>query len=80
MRANDPITRFRAYLEIKGLWNDDAESKASKSVTQLVKDAASNAEKIVHPDVRSLFDDVYTEQTWNLKKEVEELVDEIGET
>ncbi len=80
MRAKDPITGFRAYLEGRGLWDEEAESKARKSITQLVKDAASMAEKIPHPNVRSLFDDVYSEQTWNLKREAEQLLEEIGET
>lgn len=80
MRTKDPITGFRAYLEGRSLWDEEAESKARKSITQLVKDAASMAEKIPHPNVRSLFDDVYSEQTWNLKREAEQLLEEIGET
>ncbi len=80
MRTKDPITGFRAYLEGRSLWDEEAESKARKSITQLVKDAVSMAEKIPHPNVRSLFDDVYSEQTWNLKREAEQLLEEIGET
>ncbi|MGD0636800.1 MAG: pyruvate dehydrogenase (acetyl-transferring) E1 component subunit alpha [Nitrososphaerales archaeon] len=78
MRSKDPVARFGDYLRERGVWTDEDESDARQSMHDLVKEAVARAEKFPHPDVRSLFDDVYSEQTWNLRAEADELAEEIG--
>jgi len=78
MRSKDPIARFGDYLRERRVWTDEDESDARQSMHDQVKEAVARAEKFPHPDVRSLFDDVYAEQTWNLRAEAAELAEEIG--
>lgn len=78
MRSKDPIARFGERLRELGVWTDEDESDARRSMHTQVKEAIARAEKFPHPDVRSLFEDVYAEQTPNLRAEADELSEEIG--
>lgn len=79
MRANDPLLRFGKDLIQNGILGERQDAELHAELLQQVKDAFAIAEKVPHPPVRSLFDDVYAQQTWNLKREAEELVQETGE-
>ena len=78
MRSNDPIKLFERYLRERGFWTDEDEEDARRSMHDQVKEAVARAEKLPHPGVRSLFEDVYAEQTWNLRSESDELSEETG--
>lgn len=78
MRSKDPLRRFRDHLVVRGVWSEEEQSSTEESILKQVKDAAGAAESIPKPDVRTLFDDVYGEPTWNLKRESEELLEETG--
>jgi pyruvate dehydrogenase E1 component alpha subunit len=78
MRSKDPIMRFQQELRERGVWTDEDESEAKKTMLEQVKAAIARAEAVPHPGVRSLFEDVYSEQTWNLRSEADELSEETG--
>jgi len=57
----DPVKRFRAYLEGKGLWNPEMETQiAEKHDTEITRVLAM-ADKLGPPPLESMFDDVYEE-------------------
>ena len=66
-KIDNPIVRFRLYMESKGWWNGE-EEEALK--TRLKKDALTalkRAESLKRSDLRDLFTDVYGgEEPWNL--------------
>jgi TPP-dependent pyruvate/acetoin dehydrogenase alpha subunit len=76
--ASDPIKRFRAYCENKGLWHaaDEAElrQKFDDRFAAIVKDAESVGPR---PPVASLFDDVYAERPWHIEEQARDLESKI---
>lgn len=54
-----PINRFRAYLEIKGYWDAEAEQKFLEESKKNVLKAFSDAEKKPKPAWTEMFNDVY---------------------
>jgi 2-oxoisovalerate dehydrogenase E1 component alpha subunit len=78
MRSKDPIKKFQQHLQERGIWSDEDESEAKKTTLGQVKAAIARAEKVPQPGVRSIFEDVYSEQTWNLRAEADELSEETG--
>ncbi|RPA86252.1 hypothetical protein BJ508DRAFT_411433 [Ascobolus immersus RN42] len=72
-RRDDPITRFRKYLENKGLWDSSKEEDLRKTVKKEVMNAFMAAEKERKPRVREMFGDTFKEETPVLKKQREEL-------
>jgi len=43
-RARDPLPRFRAYLERRGLWNDEAETTAADEALSRIDSVVLQAE------------------------------------
>lgn len=77
--SNNPISRFRAYISSKGLWDDELETKFREQVRKDVLEALGKAEKLKKPPVSEMFKDVYDEMPWNLQEQqaqLEELVKE----
>ncbi|CAK9153570.1 unnamed protein product [Ilex paraguariensis] len=57
--AQDPVTRFRKWIEMKGWWSAEAESEFRSSVRKQVLNAIQVAEKVEKPPIKELFTDVY---------------------
>jgi pyruvate dehydrogenase E1 component alpha subunit len=77
-RLEDPIDRFNIELARRGLWTEEEDSRTRRAMLERVKEAVAQAEKVPHPDVRTLFEDVYSELPWNLRREMDELLEETG--
>jgi pyruvate dehydrogenase E1 component alpha subunit len=78
MRSKDPIRRFREQLEREGLWTASEESRAHQRLLAHVKEAIVRAEKVPRPQVQSLFDDVYSRPTLNLRRQAQDLLEELN--
>ncbi len=74
-RRDNPITRFRKYLENEGLWNDEKESEARIRLKKEIMKAFQQAEKEKKPELSSMFNDMYEELTPDLKQQKAELKD-----
>jgi 2-oxoisovalerate dehydrogenase E1 component alpha subunit len=72
-RRDNPITRFRKYLESQGLWDDEKEKEARERIRKEVLRAFAQAEKEKKPPIRSMFEDIYEELTPDLEAQVREL-------
>ena len=72
--CRDPIRRFRAYLEGKGLWNADEErafvQRCEQEFAALVAEVESLPSK---SPLATMFDDVYAERPWHLDEQFAEL-------
>jgi len=55
----DPISRVKAYLARKGLWNEEMEKQASEDQLKQIDDAVEKAEQF-KPDPATMFEDVYS--------------------
>jgi 2-oxoisovalerate dehydrogenase E1 component alpha subunit len=72
-RRDNPITRFRKYLESQGLWDEEKEKEARDRIRKEVLKAFARAEKEKKPPIRSMFEDVYEELTPDLVAQMGEL-------
>lgn len=78
-RKYDPLKRFRIYLESKGLWSEDDENEEIKKIEEEINIIINEMENTPPPDPRTLFEDVYAEMPWNLREQMELLLDELKE-
>jgi TPP-dependent pyruvate/acetoin dehydrogenase alpha subunit len=76
-RKNDPLKRFKIYLESKGLWNDDEENETVKKIEEEINMIINEMENTPPPDPKTLFEDVYAEIPWHLKEQMELLLEEL---
>jgi 2-oxoisovalerate dehydrogenase E1 component alpha subunit len=72
-RRDNPITRFRKYLESQGLWDEEKEKEARLEIRKEILKAFAQAEREKKPPLRSLFEDVYEEMTPDLKAQMTQL-------
>ncbi|KAG1772348.1 thiamine diphosphate-binding protein [Suillus occidentalis] len=72
-KIDNPITRFRLFMESRGWWNETEEEELKSRLKQDVLAAFKRAETLKKPDLAELFTDVYAEEPWNIREQREEL-------
>ncbi|KAF7422680.1 hypothetical protein PC9H_010836 [Pleurotus ostreatus] len=73
-KIDNPITRFRLFLESQGWWDAQAEEELKDRLKADVMKAFKRAESLPKPELKELFTDVYGgEEPWNLKEQRAEL-------
>lgn len=66
-RIDNPISRFKSYLESRGWWNEAEEEELKARLKKQVMDAFKKAEVLKRPELGELFSDVYGgEEPWNI--------------
>ena len=66
-KVDNPIVRFRLFLESKGWWDATSEEELKKRHRNDVMKALKAAENAPRPELSELFTDVYGgEEPWNL--------------
>ncbi|MCO4760598.1 MAG: hypothetical protein KC502_03795 [Myxococcales bacterium] len=68
-----PLKRLRAYLETKGLWDEAREQACITASSERVISALGVAEGKPHPDLDTVFDDVFAERPAHLQAQYSEL-------
>ncbi|KAL0960980.1 hypothetical protein HGRIS_005977 [Hohenbuehelia grisea] len=73
-RIDNPITRFRLFMESQGWWNAEREEDLKARLKADVLKAFKRAESMPRCELKELFADVYGgEEPWNIKAQREEL-------
>jgi len=73
-RIDNPISRFKLFLESQGWWNEDEEEALKARLRKDVLEAFKKAEARKRNNLGELFTDVYGgEEPWNIKEQREEL-------
>ena len=73
-RVDNPIARFRLFLESQGWWNGEEEEELKTRLKAEVMKAFKKAESAPRPPLGEMFTDIYAgEMPWNLKEQREEL-------
>ncbi|PPR02841.1 hypothetical protein CVT24_002319 [Panaeolus cyanescens] len=73
-RIDNPITRFRLFMESRGWWNNDAETELKARLKADVMKAFKRAETMKRAELGELFTDVYGgQEPWNIKEQRQEL-------
>lgn len=78
-RQKDPIERFKAYLEARGLWDAAKDEALWTRCRETVNQAIQENERVPRPELISLFSDVYAEMPASLQKALDEERDARGE-
>ena len=66
-RLDNPIVRFRLFLESRGWWSKEEETALVQRLKEEVNAAYKKAEKLPKPPVEEMFMEVYGgELPWNL--------------
>ncbi|KAF5382627.1 hypothetical protein D9615_003015 [Tricholomella constricta] len=73
-RIDNPIARFRLFMESQGWWNAEAEEELKTRLKADVMKAFKKSETLKRCELGELFTDVYGgEEPWNIKEQREEL-------
>lgn len=70
---DSPATRFRKYLEKRGLWSEEEETSLKKTTRAEILKAFMEAEKVKKPKVSQLFTDVYDDVPQHLIEQQKDL-------
>ena len=73
-RSKDPVTRLRGYLEKKGLWSAEKQTKLEEDVANELGECVKLAEKAPPPPLESMFEDVFEERPGHLKEQRDQLL------
>jgi 2-oxoisovalerate dehydrogenase E1 component alpha subunit len=74
----DPVERLRDHLIALGEWTMDDQTALEKEAADLVRAAGKEAEAVgtlgqSRPSVKEMFEDVYKEQPWHIRRQRQEL-------
>lgn len=74
----DPVERLRDYMIAAGLWSMDEQAALEKEAVAMVRAAGKEAEAVgtlgqSRPSVKEMFEDVYKEQPWHIRRQRQEL-------
>ncbi|KAH6912674.1 branched-chain alpha-keto acid dehydrogenase E1-alpha subunit [Coprinopsis sp. MPI-PUGE-AT-0042] len=73
-RLDNPILRFRYFMESRGWWNGEAEEELKARLKSDVMKAFKRSESLPRWELGELFNDVYGgEEPWNIKEQRQEL-------
>ena len=72
-KPRDPFVRLRLYLKGKGLWNEEAEERATEEGQRQIDEAVKEAEAVPAPAPEDIFQYVFSEMTPPLKEQLEYL-------
>ncbi|CAL1712485.1 unnamed protein product [Somion occarium] len=73
-RIDNPIARFRKFLDARGWWSDAEEDAYKDRVKKEIMKAFRRGETMQHHPVSEMFNDVYGgQEPWNIKEQREEL-------
>jgi Dehydrogenase E1 component len=66
-RIDNPIVRFRLFMESRGWWSSDEEEELKARLKKDVMNAFKHAEGLKRHELKELFTDVYGgEEPWNI--------------
>jgi pyruvate dehydrogenase E1 component alpha subunit len=77
-RKRDPIVRFQQYLRQRKLWDEAFEQSTVEGAKQEIADAVKKAEEREPLPPEALFDDVYMNLTPQLRRQRQELLDQLA--
>jgi pyruvate dehydrogenase E1 component alpha subunit len=67
--AKDPLVRFRAFLEAKGLWNEEEEKKVIEQTKEEIKEAIQKVDQYPKQKVTNLIENMYEKMPATLKEQ-----------
>lgn len=78
-QRDHPILRLRSFLKNKNWFNEEEEKQYKEDVRKEIMTAIVKAEKLLKPNIRDLFTDVYEEFPEHLKEQYQDLVKHVSD-
>ena len=75
-RRQDPVDKFKRFLEVKNIWNDEMEARLRAESEALIDDAVQYMESSALPNPESIIEDVYADVPSSLREQFDDLADE----
>ena len=72
-KKKEPVERLKKFMQAKGLWSEKFEQDIIAEATKVAEESIAYAETIPSQELDELFKNIFSEMTWNLKEELEEL-------
>ncbi|PSR71985.1 hypothetical protein EW026_g4902 [Hermanssonia centrifuga] len=73
-RIDNPISRFRLFLESRGWWSAEDEERYKEQVKKQIMQAFKRGENLPRHELKEMFTDVYSgEEPWTITEQREEL-------
>lgn len=70
MKSDNPLSRFRLFLEARGWWSASEEENLKSRLREEVLKALKRAESKKRHELQELFEDVYAgPEPWNIVRE-----------
>jgi pyruvate dehydrogenase E1 component alpha subunit len=69
--ARDPIARFRAYMQQRGLWDEKKEKEWADEASRIVEEEVKRAEGYAPPTLDDAFAHTYGSMPKDLKEQLE---------
>ncbi|MBP2099204.1 pyruvate dehydrogenase (acetyl-transferring) E1 component subunit alpha [Enterococcus rivorum] len=66
----DPLTRFRKYLEAKGLWSEEKEEQVIEQTKEEIKTAISEADRVPKQKVSDFLKSMFEVQPQSIKEQI----------
>ena len=76
-RSRDPLTRFKMYIENKGIWNDDLEAGMQTEIKAEINAAVEKFESQTEFKPDAPFDHVYGTTHPEIERQRAEFLDEL---
>jgi pyruvate dehydrogenase E1 component alpha subunit len=78
--TRDPIARTKAYLESKGLWDDEKQTALNERAKTIIHEAIDAALSIEKPDTEGMFRHTFAELPQQIEKQMQTMrTDSIGQ-
>ena len=74
----DPVERLKGHLIAVGAWSEEEHNALEKEATEIVRAAGKESEAVgtlgqSRPSVEEMFEDVFKEQPWHIRRQRQEL-------
>ncbi|KAL0879857.1 hypothetical protein ABMA27_002390 [Loxostege sticticalis] len=76
-KDENPVQKFKLYLERKGLWDADSDKSQQKEARDIVVKTMQEAEKKKRPHWREMLEDVYCEMPPRIQKQMQQMEDHL---
>ncbi len=72
-KKKEPIERLKKFMISKGLWSEKFEQDIISESTKTAEKSIADAENIPSQKLEDMFENIFSEMTWNLTEELNEL-------
>lgn len=78
-KQKDPIKRFKKFLILRNILTEKEDQELIKEINKNIEEEVRKSLSVPPLGIEVIFEDVYSELTWNLKEQMDEVIKEFKE-